>query len=64
KEYIPFIFNRFFRDPSLISKNVNGVGLGLWIVKELTTKMKGTIELESELGVGTKFKLKFPAPYL
>ena len=64
KEYIPLVFNRFFRDPSVISKGVSGVGLGLWIVKEMTTKMKGTIEIESEIGVGTKFKLKFPAPYL
>lgn len=60
KEYIPFLFNRFFRVPGPETKKVSGVGLGLWIVKELTSKMKGTITLESKVGVGTKFTLIFP----
>jgi CheY-like chemotaxis protein/two-component sensor histidine kinase len=37
-----------------------GVGLGLVVVKKLTEAMNGTIELNSSLGVGTEFCIRFP----
>jgi signal transduction histidine kinase len=56
QEFNSSLFNRFFR----VSSSVGGVGLGLWIVKELVERMQGTIQMYSTLGVGTTFILDFP----
>ncbi|MCD6551461.1 HAMP domain-containing sensor histidine kinase [Thermotoga sp.] len=47
------IFERFYR----LSRNTEGSGLGLSIVKELATRLKAKIILESEEGKGSTFKL-------
>jgi signal transduction histidine kinase len=39
------------------------VGLGLAIAKRLIELLHGTIEVASELGHGTTFRMKFPARY-
>jgi signal transduction histidine kinase len=54
------IFDRFFRIPSMDNKKIGGTGLGLSIVKSLTEKMNGEILVESKLGEGSTFTLKFP----
>ena len=38
-----------------------GTGLGLFIVKQVVERNKGTIDCESQLGLGTTFTLKFPS---
>jgi signal transduction histidine kinase len=48
------IFNMFFR----ASHSAKGSGLGLYIAKEAADKIRGTISVESEYGVGSKFILK------
>jgi PAS domain S-box-containing protein len=50
------IFNMFYRATNFQP----GSGLGLYIVKETLDKLKGSITVESELGVGTKFSIKIP----
>jgi two-component system, OmpR family, sensor histidine kinase BaeS len=58
EEKIAFIFDRFYQaEPS----DPLGSGLGLAIVKELVTALGGTIEVESEVGQGTTFKIILPA---
>ena len=56
KEYLKKIFEMFFR----VEENAHGSGLGLYIVKETTEKMGGTIDVISEKGVGSEFIVSFP----
>ena len=52
------LFNTFFRASN--TDGFQGTGLGLYIVKTFTEKNSGTVELESQMGKGTKVRLKFP----
>ncbi|MDZ7623796.1 MAG: HAMP domain-containing sensor histidine kinase [Ignavibacteriaceae bacterium] len=54
------IFDKFFRVSSGNVHNVKGSGLGLSIVKHIVDAHKGKIELLSEVGKGSKFRLLFP----
>jgi signal transduction histidine kinase len=58
KESISRVFEMFYRGTS----NSQGTGLGLYICKEIISKMKGEIKIESELGKGTS--VYFWIPYL
>ena len=49
------IFDRFTQVESEYSRRFEGSGLGLAIVKNLVEMMNGTIDVESELGKGSKF---------
>jgi PAS domain S-box-containing protein len=54
------IFEKFTRlDPGL-SRGVGGTGLGLYITRELVTRMGGTIRVESALGQGSTFTVQLP----
>ena len=54
------IFQRFYVVDKSRNKNISSTGLGLSIVKHIVTAMDGTIELESELGEGSKFTVILP----
>jgi two-component system OmpR family sensor kinase/two-component system sensor histidine kinase BaeS len=53
-EDLPFIFDRFWRGDRSRTGRTNS-GLGLAIAKQLVQAHNGTIEVESEVGKGTKF---------
>ena len=55
QEFLPHIFDEFSRERNSSMGTVNGTGLGMPIVKKLVELMGGTIEAESELGVGSRF---------
>lgn len=57
KEYLPHIFEEFTREHTSTESKVAGTGLGLPIVKSLVDLMKGTINVESREGQGTKFTI-------
>jgi PAS domain S-box-containing protein len=52
------LFESFSREDDV--QDTDGSGLGLPITKRLTELMGGTIEVESERGVGTTFTVRFP----
>jgi signal transduction histidine kinase len=56
------LFERFFRAST--GSTVQGTGLGLSIVKSIVDVHGGTISVESELGVGTRFLVDLPLPGL
>ena len=58
KEDLPNIFNRFYRADKSRTKETGGTGLGLAIAKWIILKHKGTIAVESQLNVGTKFIIR------
>lgn len=53
------IFKRYSRSKSVIGK-VDGLGLGLYIVKEIIRAHSGSIHVESNLGQGTTFVIRLP----
>jgi signal transduction histidine kinase len=54
------IFDAFKQESEGLDREYEGSGLGLSIVHRLTTMMDGTIEVESEKGVGTRFAVRLP----
>lgn len=51
------IFKRFYR--SRFSKDTQGIGLGLPLAKAIVEAHSGTVEVDSELGIGTAFTVTF-----
>lgn len=54
------IFDRFYRADNSRTQEVGGTGLGLSIVQQVVKLHNGTIEVDSEMGVGTSFKVVLP----
>ncbi|MBT4804425.1 MAG: response regulator [Legionellales bacterium] len=61
-ENIEKLFDRFTRN---FSNRIDykGTGLGLYMVNKYVDSISGTLHVESELGVGTSFKVVFPVKY-
>ena len=57
---VPHIFDRFYRADQTRSSEVRGSGLGLAIARWIAEMHKGAIEVESELGRGSTFRLRLP----
>ena len=60
EEDLPLIFNRFYRVDKARTRDEGGSGLGLSICRQIAEAHKGKIEVESKLGVGTRFKIRLP----
>lgn len=60
KDFLPHIFEEFEREKTATASGITGTGLGLSIVKRYVDLMGGTIEISSEVGVGTKVVVKTP----
>ena len=62
KEYLPTLFDAFSRERNTTVGKISGTGLGMAIVKKLVDMQGGTIEVESELGKGSRFIVTFEHP--
>jgi two-component system phosphate regulon sensor histidine kinase PhoR len=61
REHLPRLTERFYRVDGSRSRETGGTGLGLSIVKHVVQRHGGEIELQSEVGRGTRIRLAFPA---
>jgi two-component system phosphate regulon sensor histidine kinase PhoR len=59
-EHIPRLTERFYRVDRGRSRETGGTGLGLAIVKHVLLRHQATLEIKSELGAGSEFKIVFP----
>lgn len=59
-EDLPKVFEKFFRAKSAEQSTIQGTGLGLPMARYIVEKHRGRIELSSELGVGTEFRVYLP----
>ncbi len=60
KEHLQKVFERFYRVDSARTGGQGGFGLGLSLVKELSSKLNIDISVKSQLGSGSEFTLLFP----
>jgi two-component system, OmpR family, phosphate regulon sensor histidine kinase PhoR len=61
REHLSRLTERFYRVDGSRSRETGGTGLGLSIVKHVMQRHGGEIEVESEVGRGSCFRLRFPA---
>jgi signal transduction histidine kinase len=57
---LPFVFDRFWRGDKSRTRETGGTGLGLAIAKQLIEAQGGSIGVESQSGVGSRFWFKLP----
>jgi signal transduction histidine kinase len=55
-----YIFTKFFRASNILSHNINGTGLGLYVTKKIIEGLRGKVWFKSEENKGTEFFMKFP----
>lgn len=58
EEEIPLLFGRFYRGKRV--HDIEGIGIGLFLAREIVEGNDGYIKVKSELGKGTTFELCFP----
>ena len=61
REHLPRLTERFYRVDGSRSRDTGGTGLGLAIVKHVVQRHGGELDIQSEPGKGSSFRLVFPA---
>jgi signal transduction histidine kinase len=57
---LPHLFERFYRASNVSVDNISGVGIGLYVVKEIVSLHGGTVTIQSEEGHGSTFTICLP----
>ena len=57
---LPHLFQRFYRASNVDEQHISGMGIGLYLVKEIVALHGGSIEVESVEGQGSTFTLSLP----
>lgn len=58
-EDIPHLFQKFYRVDNSETREIGGTGLGLYLIKKLTTSMGGNVGVASDYGHGSTFWMEF-----
>ena len=58
---LPQLFTRFYRAPNVEDRRITGMGVGLYVVKEIVTLHGGTVGVTSAEGQGSTFTFTLPA---
>lgn len=61
KKHLDLIFQRFYQADKSISRNAEGSGIGLSLVKSIIDLHGGNIKVESAVGKGSKFIVELPS---
>ncbi|MEO8128428.1 MAG: ATP-binding protein, partial [Bryobacteraceae bacterium] len=61
QDHLPHIFDRFYRVPTADQGPDKGLGLGLSFVAWIVKAHRGTIDVQSQIGKGTRFTITLPA---
>ena len=57
---MPQLFHRFYRAPNGAAQSINGLGIGLYVVKEIVDRHGGSISVDSREGEGSTFTVCLP----
>ena len=57
---LPYLFERFYRAANADHQHISGLGVGLYVVKEVVTLHAGSVAVESAEGVGSTFTVCLP----
>ncbi|MCP4419619.1 MAG: PAS domain S-box protein [Chloroflexi bacterium] len=60
EDELPFLFDRFYRGQHVGQFNIPGIGLGLTVVKEVVELHGGSVDVESQRGQGSTFRVWLP----
>jgi len=61
KKHLDLIFQRFYQANKTVSRNAEGTGIGLSLIKSIIELHGGNISVESEVNKGSTFKVELPA---
>jgi len=59
-EHLPSLFKRFYRADESRNRRLGGTGLGLAICQSIVNAHKGSIQVESTQGIGSRFTVTLP----